>query len=82
MAHNKTQRVAIALPQAYRNHLELQALRTGTSMTGIMSQMIMDVVDDDRAAHGEPALSREDYKAFAPTASRYKSANQKEGEKN
>lgn len=77
MAPNKTQRVAIALPSAYRNHLELQALRTSTSMTGIMAEMIMDVIDDDRAAHGESALSREGYKTISPTPSRYKTATNK-----
>ncbi|TPK14143.1 hypothetical protein [Mesorhizobium sp. B2-5-11] len=58
MAENKVPRISIAVPEAYRAHLEDMAKEAGLTVTGIMCSMLLAVVIDNRAAHGLPALDR------------------------
>jgi hypothetical protein len=65
MAENKVPRISIAIPDDYRSHLADMAKEAGLTVGGVMSSMLLDVVDDDRQAHGLEKLSRSalNYKA-------------------
>lgn len=57
---NKVPRIAIQMPDRYRKHFEEMARESGSSLTGLMSSLLLDLADDDRLAHGRPALPRKD----------------------